>query len=319
MAEKFVSISVDELVKRGARIVSPEELAEREQKRSDAPPALPPRPGSRDPFVGQINEAEAERLGLERVKLQAFPEAQDLMARIFDRTRADAIDIGSAAGRELFFVTWLKSCPDLPPPCVLCNSAGTVLPDQTGTVGVNWSKSDFWYLTQLQAGKIMSNLDKDNPIPAYPSFDKQATLFVMGWQEGDYYQATSPLLKELLRTESVVNISRESLDAALWEGDPSAKTKTRKHAELIKNLGLNPNNYNFRLIAQDEYARLASTKNFGSNYLFTMYNNYVLEGVVAYGLYGGARKCGSVSYVGNDSRDEANSNVAVRLVLECTA
>ena len=318
MAEKFVSISVDELVKRGARIVSPEELAEREQKRSDAPPALPPRPGSRDPFVGQINEAEAERLGLERVKLQAFPEAQDLMARIFDRTRADAIDIGSAAGRELFFVTWLKSCPDLPPPCVLCNSAGTVLPDQTGTVGVNWSKSDFWYLTQLQAGKIMSNLDKDNPIPAYPSFDKQATLFVMGWQEGDYYQATSPLLKELLRTESVVNISRESLDAALWEGDPSAKIKTAKHMELITNLGLSPNNYNLRLIAQDEYARLAPIKNFGKSNLWTMYSDYVFERNDVNSLRGGNGVYGGASYVDSDSRGSARPHAAVRLVLECT-
>ncbi len=291
----------------------------------EGPPTLPPRPGSRDPFFGQINEVEAHRLGLEKVELQALPEAQELMMRVIDRTRADAIDIGSAAGRKSFFTTWLRVCPDLPPPCVLKGGEGVILPDQKNTTNVDWNRSDFWYLTQLQAGEIISNLDKDNPIPAHPSFDKPATLFVMDWQEGNYIdsafpQTKSSLLGELLGTESVVNISRQYLDIALWEGDPSAKIKTAQHMKLITNLGLNPNFYNLRLIAQDEYARLAGAgKNFGKSSLWTWFDDYQVEGDAVHSLLGGRREFGGVSNVDCSSRSGACPDFAVRLVLECTA
>ncbi len=313
MAEKFISISVDELVKRGARIVSPEELAEQERKRSDAPPALPPtlppRPGSQDPFVRLINEAEARRLGLEKIELEDNPAAQDVIARIFDQKRADKFDIlnsddkKSAAAIQMFVTAWEQVAPNIPVPCVPCENE--------------------YYIKQLAKRANIRNLDKDNPIPAYPSFDKRATLFVMDWQEGNYndptfHKTTSPLLKELLGTESVVNISRQSLDTALWEGDPSAKIKTAKHMELITNLGLSPNNYNLRLIAQDEYARLAPIKNFGKSNLWTMYSDYVFERNDVNSLRGGNGVYGGASYVDSDSRGSARPHAAVRLVLECT-
>ena len=313
MAEKFVSISIDELVKRGARIVSPEELAERERRRSVAPPALPPtvppRPGSRDPFFGQINEMEAKRLGLERVELEGNPAAQDVIARIFDQTRTDKFDIlnkdakKAEAAIQMFVTAWQHVAPNISVPHV---------------AGQN-------YLIRLAQGEIISNLDIDNKKFSSPQFDKPATLFVMDWQEGDYddptfQQTKSPLLKELLGTESVVNISRQYLDIALWEGDPSAKIKTAQHMKLITNLGLNPNFYNLRLIAQDEYARLAGAgKNFGKSSLWTWFDDYQVEGDAVHSLLGGRREFGGVSIVDHSSRSFANPNIAVRLVLECTA
>ncbi len=289
-----------------------------------APPSIPlhPRPGTRDPFIGKINEAEARRLGLEKVQVEAFPQAQELIKSMINSTM-QLYDVATAKGRLQFFTEWRARCPDLPPPCVLKDKDGKILPDQTKTTGVDWDKSDFWYLHQLQAGKINSNLDKDNPILVRPSFDKSATLFVMDWEEEDYNftyfgQTKSLLLKELLGTESVVNIKREDLDSALWQGDPSLKIKTSKHTDIIKNLGLNPNTHNFRLIAQDEYARLAPSKNWGTKNLWTMYNNYVFGDVNVRGLRGGNRGNGGASRVDDDWRVNAFSDIAVRLVLECT-
>ncbi len=322
---KFVSYSLDDLKRLGVKIIPLEETA---ALTSENPPAAPPstplhpRPGSRDPFIGQINEAEAHRLGLEKVKVEAFPKAQKLMLAVIQKNVL-MFDLTLDACKNYFVTAWLRDCPDLPPPYVLKDKDGIILPDQTDLTDVDWDKSDFWYLQQLQTGKINSNLDTDNPIPALPSFDKPATLFVMDWEEGDHDNTTfqktkSPLLKELLGTESVVNIKREDLDNALWHGDPSLKIKTPEHIALITILGLNPNTHNLRLIAQDEYARLAPSKNWGTKNLWTMYNNYFNRGAIMRSLFGGNRGGGGASTVITDSRDEADPFSAVRLVLECT-
>ena len=326
MAEpKFVSYSLEELQRLGVKIIPLEETAALTQENSPAaPPSTPlrPRPGSRDPFIGQINEAEAHRLGLEKVEVEAFPKAQELMMRVIQKNVL-VFNLTLDACKNYFVTAWLRDCPGLPPPYVLKDKDGKILPDQTNLADVDWGKSDFWYLQQLQTRKIISNLDTNNPISARPSFDKSATLFVMDWQEGDYndptfQQTKSPLLKELLGTESVVKIKREDLGSALWQGDPSLKQKTQKHIDIIKKLGLNPATHNFRLLAQDEYARLAPSKNWGTKNLWTMYNNYVFEGDGVRGLGGGSREHGGPSRVDSYWRGRAASDLTVRLVLECT-
>jgi hypothetical protein len=261
-----------------------------------------PRPGEAvDHFDGSLNEQEARRLGLERVEIKGSLEAQDLIARVFDQSRSDAFDVMTKTGQKAFNDAWQKNCPNILPP----------------------NGSDFWYLKQLQAGTIISNLDLNNPQHAHPHFDQPSILWMQDWQEEDYINAafqktSSPLFQELLGTSSVVKISRTTIDQALWTGDPSQKTKTPKHTELIKNLGLDPRDYHFRLVRQDEYARLAgSGENFGNSNLWTWFDDYQFEGERVYGLVGGSRDYGGASNVADNSRGHAYGNIAVRLVLEC--
>ncbi len=315
--QKFVSFSLEELQRLGLKILPPEETAALTSENSPAaPPSTPlrPRPGSRDPFIGQINEAEAHRLGLERVEVEGNPAAQDCIARIFDQTRTDKFDIlnadekKSSAALDQFVIAWQHVAPNIPVPHV--------------------SGRD--YLKRLAQGNIISNLDATKKKISPPHFEKSSVLWMEDWNEGDYNdptfkQTTSPLLTELgvkqkdgkLAT-GVVKISRIAVDEALWTGDPSLKTKTQKHTALITTLGLDPAHYNFRLIRQDEYARLAGAgANFGKSNLWTSFDDYWVEGVGVYGLAGGYRDVGGASTVGRSSRDDAVVDLAVRLVLEC--
>lgn len=116
--------------------------------------------------------------------------------------------------------------------------------------------------------------------------------------------------------ESTVNIKRQDLDAALWQGDPANRIPTPKHKELLTSLGLNPTQYELRPIRQDEYARLAQEKAWGQKNLWTNFDHYGLEGDGARrGLLGGRAVHGGPSDVGDYSRGSASGYLAVRLVL----
>lgn len=263
-----------------------------------------------------MNETEARRLGLERVKLRASKEAQNLLERIFNQQSANRFDVANnddkiaADAVQRFVDEWKQKVPNIPVPCVPGSATA--------------------YLKRLAQGNIIKNLVPNKKITAIPNFDKPITLWIENWQEADYTDnkvknAVSPLLQELGVQQSdkkvaagVVNISREAVDEALWSGDPSTKTKTPKHTALLVKLGLNPARYNFRLIAQDEYARLAGAgKNFGKSNLWTWFNDYLVVGADVHGLSGGFRGCGGPSYVDFGPRDYAAWFLAVRLVLEC--
>jgi hypothetical protein len=295
---KVFSMSIEEFEARAAAGLV--ELVPKDSFITPEPPPVPPRRGARDIFRG-INEQEAKRLGLERVEIEGSPAAQDLIMRICDRSRKDAFDVTNDAGQKAFTAAWKQSCPTIPPP----------------------DGNSFWYLKELQSSRIISNLDPNNPQISHPSFDQPRVLWMQDWQEGDcnnnaFQKTTSPLFQDLLGTASVVNISREKIDAALWIGDPSTKQLTPKHEQLIKSLGLNPNTHNFRLIRHDEYARLAGAGlSFGKSSLWTWFDDYHFEGGQVHGLLGGDRVYGGASNVDRDSRDFALGDIAVRLVLEC--
>ncbi len=265
-----------------------------------------------------LNVQEAERLGLERVEIQGSPEAQKMLERIFDQSRPDKFDVAnlddkkSKAEIAQFVAEWKQRVPNIPVPCEVAQ----------GYTG---------YLKALATGKIIKNLDKDHPFSGIPHWERSAVLWMENWQEQDWdtndklKTTPSPLLQELGIKQSdnklaagAVNISREAVDTALWVGgDQTKKQKTPQHIALLQKLGLDPAVHNFRLIAQDEYARLNGVgKNFGKSNLWTWFNDYWVEGGDVYGLNGGNRGRGGPSGVGRSSRGLANAYLAVRLVLE---
>lgn len=245
-----------------------------------------------------FNETEARRLNLERLEVRGNQEAQKLIDQVID----GSIDITTDDGKKQFTETWAVNCPNLPAPCV---------PD----------KSYWWYLTQLAKHKIIANLEGPEQ-PAIPHFDQDGVILVDSWQETNWdapdapTKHKSPLLKALLNHESTVNIKRQDLDSALWQGDPSLRIPTPKHKALLQTLGVDPAQFELRPIRQDEYVRLAKTKGWGQKNLSTNFDHYGLEGDgVCGGLRGGNRGLGGPSSVGRDSRDGAAGILAVRLVL----
>lgn len=257
-----------------------------------------------DPFEGQINETEARRLGLERVEILSNCAAQDLLMRAIStsRLKTGKIDISHRSGVDEFISDWNREAPSIPVPC---------------------THDSYGYINALRTGNIIQNLDPNNKIHGYPFFHRSKILWMQDFQEGDwddknFEKVTSRLLVEFGLGSKVVNISRKAIDEALWKGDPSLQKKTRTHENIIKQLGLDPRYYTFRLIAQDEYARLAgSGKNFGKNSLWTWFNDYWIGGESVNGLRGGDRDYGGPSNVVSISRGSANEDLAVRLVLEC--
>ncbi len=271
---------------------------------------------------GSINETEARRLGLERVEVQGNPAAQKVLARIYGQPIFNKLDIltrdagNSIAAIQQFGAAWKKAAPNIPL--------------QYGTQNGRFTVHD-GYHRRLAEGNVISNLDKDNKKVSLPRFDEPAVLWIENWKEVSiddeaFDQTTSPLLtaldvkqKDGQSATGVVNISRIAIDEALWTGDPSDRTKTPKHTALITKLGLDPAHYNFRLIRQDEYARLAGAgKNFGNKALglCTWFDDYAVEGDEVEGLCGICYFDTDDYIVRSKSRDYAAEFLAVRLVLE---
>jgi len=268
-----------------------------------------------------LPEAERQRLKLEKLEIQSYPQADVLIGQVINKT----IDITTPAGRQKFVTDWQAQCPNLPIPCV---------PDTNG----DWTKGKYWYLKQLAQGKIITNLsdrkdDKGNPIeniPATPRFGQDKILYYDNsfieedWDTLDLTDPTkkkmqtviSPLLQEFLGPQQigVVSIKREDIDNALWDGDPANRKPTAKHQQILTSLGLNPTQYEFRCIRQDEYARASTSQNWGQKNLATNFDHYFEDGVHN-GLYGGYRTVGGPSYVTSTSYGFPSVNLSVRLVL----
>ncbi|MEK7625633.1 MAG: hypothetical protein AAB467_04800 [Patescibacteria group bacterium] len=252
-------------------------------------------------FGNNINYREAKRLGLEVNIIRGSEAANRLLQEVIGKT----INITTKKGQKAFVDQWKKECPNLPMPCVPPN--------------------DFWYLTQISQSRIISNLEVSGQRanqPAAPHFEKDEVLLVDNWTEQDYSSPEaalshqSKLLEALLGTGSTVNISREIIDNALWEGDPSNREPTEQHQKILKQLNCDPKQLELRLIRQDEYARLAPAKQFGQKNLWTNFDNYFLEGGgVCSGLNGGFRAYGGPSRVDSYQRVLPRGDLAVRLVL----
>jgi hypothetical protein len=281
-------------------------------------------------------ERKLRELGLSRERLRAYPEAQKLLEKIkIDpiTNRAD-YDMRNKTGRENFFREWQRRVNILPPgvpPEQLFNilyGAGQRFPAVSKDDGV------VWYLENLANGLIVSNTETRpyKRVGFETHFGEPEEIFVMDWTEA-WPKAQDTHGKAILQSESyssqvlqrlgitkpgVVKISRNEIDSALWSGQPAQRIKTKAHADLIKYIGFDPNEYEFGCIRQDQYARLAQKTNFGRQNLNTHFGGYLLrENPYLYseGLYGGNAKYGGVSYVDSNNRDNSSEDLAVRLVL----
>ena len=255
----------------------------------------------RDKKIWQgIDYAKAKELDLELNFIPGNEFAERLLLEVIDKK----IDITTDEGRKIFVDQWNKECPYLPMPCVPPN--------------------DFWYLEQLSQTptRIIANRGKRKiNQPAIPNFAEDEILFVDNWQEQDFGTAEateshhSKLLEALLGDSSTVNISRETLDNALWSKNPANRQPTKKHQEILKQLKCDPKEFELRPIRQDEYARLATSYGWGQKNLWTNFDNYSLEGGGRFGLDGGYRYNGGASGVDYSRRGNASGDLSVRLVL----
>jgi len=280
------------------------------------------------------NRDEAERLGLEPLRLEAYPEADQLINRILLKPdQPGYLDISTPAGQDKFCLEWNRLLPTLPPPCMPRKTVWKQMKIFHGVdypPNINKAEGNFWYLNKLKAEKIITNLlDKKQSPSGAPApntlvkihFGEPEFLLVDSWEEKDYNAADAPavhqsaLLKELTGNASAVNRKREEVDVALWEGDTVNRKPTAKHKEILTSLGVNPNNYELHCIRQDEYARGLVAKDWGNKELTTNFDHYFLEGDDRLGLASGNRLDGGAALVGRIWRGYADSSLAVRLVL----
>lgn len=272
----------------------------------------------------EYNESEARRLGLIKLELEGKPQADILITQYIDDTKSILAELDTTKDEDrkkelqkhlktkqvIFVDGWQKSCPDVPIPCVL-------------------AKNDWWYMNQLARDKMVSSLI-NNSKTVRPNFSDAEIILADSWQEEDYEEkvagtedkimqtVVSLLLQEFFGSDfkGVVKIKREDLDGALWEGDPADRVPTEKHLAVLAKLDLNPTEFEFRCIRQDEYARASVAQNWGQKNLWTNFDNFFLGGDVGRrGLAGGGRGYGGPSDVDDFWRADASGDLAVRLVL----
>ena len=249
---------------------------------------------------------EAKKLGLELLMIRGSKAANRLLREV----TIGSLDITKSKGQKQFVQRWQKECPNLPMPC--------------GTKFDNLKHSDFWYLTQLKEKHIVRGLEGE---PSTHHFENNEFLWVDSWIEQDNNAPEaasshrSKLLKDLFDNDSTsddvstVNVSRETIDAALWEGDPAQRKQTSRHTEIIQKLGCNPKEFEIRLIRQDEYARAASARHWGQKSLYTDFDDYFLWFDALFSLHGGNRGSGGTSSVGFSFIGRTENYHAERLVL----
>ena len=280
------------------------------------------------------NKEKAAEFGLEQVELPAFLEADRLIARVINKTlengrpNPDYINISAKAGREQFCRLWKEKNGDLPLPCVPPETLFNELyPGKEWPKEISKAAGDFWYLQQLAAGKIVKNLNGEAQ-PLLPHYGQKQVILAEKWDEDDWdaktgrikklqsAEYTSKLLEAFgINTQGVVNIKREDIDSALWQGDPANRQPTQKHQEVLREFGVDPSKLVFRCIAQDEYARGALLKQWGNKNLWTNFDGFFFEDAGRYGLYGGHSPYGGASYVNDCWRAEARGDLAFRFVL----
>lgn len=210
-----------------------------------------------------IDYAKAKELNLELNLVRGSEAAGRLVREVIDKK----IDFKSKKGRTEFVKRWQEQCPNLPMPEV--------------------SEYGFGYFRALSEGKIITNF---NPPPegqgnqlATPKFHEDEFLFVDNWKEynaGPVQEHFDKIIARLLNNVNdqdfgnVVNVSRQTIDGALWIGDPANRQQTERHQKILQELGCDPKQFELRLIREDEYLRLAPSKGYGQKNISTYLDNY---------------------------------------------
>jgi len=152
-------------------------------------------------------------------------------------------------------------------------------------------------------------------------FDKPVTLFVETIPLSPHDE--SPLIKALgiksgdgRRVVSNADISRNSIDTALWVQKPEGREKTASHIKVIKQLGLDPNHYNFRHISYGEYLRLVGQdNNFERKGLSVWFDGYWIS-KNRYGNQSVFGLCGNSLLISGVDLEKPIFKTVVQLVLE---
>lgn len=319
---------LDEKLKKRLRLDEPSQRALAEYLATKPETEKYRHPPKKEREVLNPEQKELRCLGLERFILPGYPEADQLISRILIST--NRIDIADKKGQEHFCLAWKRDCGDLPTPCIPPEYLFKQLyPGQKFPEGDIEETGDFSYLGHLVDNNIIKNLSGRKQ-PTMPHFGEKETIYAMNWVEEDFNAAdasgdrklgassyTSSLLSELgIDQEGVVNISRKTIDEALWEGDPGLRKPTSQHKKILLQLGFKDDEWEIHCIRQDQYARLAEAKKLGQHELLTHYDDYliVISGVRD-GLIGGHVNYGGASFVGNVSRGFPNELYATRLVI----
>lgn len=251
-----------------------------------------PTPETGTPF--SYDTEKAREYGMEEIKLPAYQKVQELFDNIIARdSRYVTIhNIGDPDPyRQLQTLTkqrlvfnkqniqtyWNTHCAELPN-----------IPDKS------WS-----YFVRLIEGftsKTIINGDKKNTIikKYIPRFGNPTFLLVMDFPEFDWnneQQKQQAFTHPSMRiTQKFFNkldptaITHDEINAALWE-DPDRRTQSLQAkaiiAELLGKKISDPeiDDYELRLIRQDEYARLAKIKNYGKKKIWTHMDGYRICGV----------------------------------------
>ena len=137
-----------------------------------------------------------------------------------------------------------------------------------------WQRMDFyvpfpdssifpWFLQAMAQGQIVDTFggDKNVPGPAHElNFSDSEMLLLDDWMSrGPALKAKSPILDRLFRSGSVLGKSRAAINNALWSNH-DARQQTTVATRILKDLGLNSNLYELRLIRLDELLRLYHKK-----------------------------------------------------------
>lgn len=269
-----------------------------------------PTPETGKPF--HYDRKKAREYGMEAVEIPAHAKAQELCDKIIAHDSA-FVD-GTTLKNDAIKQYWNIHCQDFP----------------------NMPEKSWWYFENLASGNIADTIDNDSSTTTtkkhIPHFGEPTFLLAMDFPEFDWDNAqqkqqalnhpSMEIVKKLFNKNDLTAITRDEINTVLWT-DHDARTQSSEAKKIIAEL-LNTqvndpdiNNYELRLIRQDEYARMEQIKHYGKKKLWTHMDGYSIhEDGKRYGLVGGDRAHGGaahVVYYWRAYRIDAN---AVRLVLQ---
>lgn len=199
------------------------------------------------------NREKARAFGLEERELAPYAQAQELLDAVI--SGALKMDNRNLENKKKFVERWRAEMPELPLPCA---------PETNG----------YLYLEQLSKGAIVKNIDGDLK-PCLPQFDKKEDILIEEWiRHPSALGMESPLLEALALKRNIIANSRKDIDAALWSGDPGLRLPTKRHREILEEMGCDPHDHEIRLMRQDEYARLSIDPSFNPRNLQVHLDGY---------------------------------------------
>lgn len=289
-----------------------------------------------------VNEARARELELHPVLLEGCPAADVLMVglengtikvntneecQIFANRWHDEVTRGVSAEKpKPPFVPserdWPRFYGNVPYPAYYANDAAVK------------TNGNFWFLKQYSTGRIIANLEDrttgilrrkapHQPVrirypratvlmPGQPAVNYDAP--VSGNDQRKVLQAVpAPLLRALgIGQQGIVKHKRESIDSALWEGDPVNRRPTAAHRQLLEQLVPGQaDQFELRL----ENVRENQNRDNPTNLWHHLDGYFLADDGVRYGLVGGGRSSGGASGVVDFWRDIVLENYAAGLVL----